>query len=231
MATLFNKKTFTYFNGAVKHKNSKAWFEKNQELYQENVHKPMEAMVAKLAEEFGKDLPKIDILPRKISRPIKRNQDPESGLLRSNSFISLAEKTTSMFESNPGIYFSVGLEPYGNILGIGLYQVSSRQMSLLRNGVTSDYSAFHKIITSKKLKSRLGGLSGETYKRFPKGYSEEQEGAEYLWHKQFFLSRELTQAQIFSQNFESEILKDIEVAIPFLQWTRKTVGTYKKSIR
>ena len=39
------------------------------------------------------------------------------------------------------------------------------------------------------------GLSGERYQRFPRGFDEGGPGSEYLWHKQYFLSRQLSRKE------------------------------------
>jgi len=224
---LFSKKTYAYFEAARKNRKNREWFQKHKAEYEEFVHEPFLHLTERLKSEFSEDLQKIDFGPRKISRPVRRNPDEDGGLLRSNAFTYFCEKNSSQFEWNPGTYISIGSKMDENVLGMGMYMVSSRQMSLLRQALVSDFENIDQILSSKKLKSRWGSLSGELYTRFPRGYDENGEAAKYLRHKQFFLGQDLTQKRVLNKNFADEIVKDIEGALPFLKWIRKSVGTYQ----
>ena len=228
MGTKFPAETFRYFKLAAKNRQKKEWFEKNRELYESAVREPFALIVTRLHEEFGADLPKIEIAPKKIVKPLRRNYDVETGVVRSTSSIFLSEKPTSRFEWNPGIYIAIGNEPDDNAIGLGLYMISSRQMSRLRDGLVNDFDQIHSILSHKKFKARWGGLSGDLYKRFPKGFDEDSEAASYLSHKQFYVSDELKKTSVLSSKFADSVVKSVEVSIPFLTWIRETVGTYRR---
>ena len=187
----FSPNAFEYFDIAHRQKKNKAWLEKHLDEYEEFVSKPFVALVELLHQEFSGDLPKIDFLKRRISRPLRRNRDADGGIVRTQATAYFAEKTTSQFEWNPGIYFSLGAKADDNIFALGLYMVSSRQMSRLREGLVNDFDTIEGVLGAKKLVSRWGGLSGEMYKRFPKGFDESLPTAKLLKHKQFFLSQSL----------------------------------------
>lgn len=227
MSTTFSKKSFDYFDRAKRNSKNKEWFLKHQPDFKENVFEPFAHLTERLNEEFSKELPQIPFLPRKISRPLRRNPDEKGGIIRSSAYTYFSEKPTSQFEWNPGIYVSIGTKSDDNVLGLGLYMVSSRQMSLLRQALVDDFDEIDRILSSKKLKARWGRLSGELYKRFPKGFDESSEAAKYLRHKQFFLSQELTPKRVMQKNFAETLVADVECALPFLIWIRKTVGVYR----
>lgn len=227
----FSSKTFTYFDSAIKNKKKIDWLEKHKSDYNEFVKAPFENLTQQLKENFSNEVPRIDFLPRKISRPLRRNPDADGAFVRTHVMAFFSEKATSQFEWNPGIYISIGSVPNDNVVGLGLYMVSSRQMSLLRHALVDDYAEIDSILTNKKLKKSWGNLQGEIYKRFPKGFDENSEAAKYLKHKQFFLSQKLTRKQICDPKFCDQVVKDIEIAIPFLQWIRSKVGVYQRNSR
>lgn len=224
----FTKNTFKYFEQAKKNKNSETWFEKNKEFYSSSVKEPMAFLIEQIKSEFGSELKNISCEPSRITKPTARKGRAEDGINKKQSHFTLWEKQTSLFEWNPAIHFQVGLEKDENLLGIGLYMVSSRQLSLLRANIADDYSSIQDILENKKLKKNWGSLQGEKYKRFPKGYSEDSIYADYLWHKQFFLSQHFTRTQVMSPDFSKHILKSLATSMDFFTWVRKTVGTYKK---
>lgn len=224
----FSSQTFDYLKAAQKNKKNKAWFEKHRSEYDKSVKAPFEELIDRLQKEFSKDLPRIDFNPRKIARPVRRNPDEDGGIIRTEASAFFSERPTSQFEWNPGIYLSISSKPAESVFGLGLYMVSSRQMSLLRNGIVQDFDLIDEVLSEKKFKKTWGELRGDVYKRFPKGFDENSEPAKYLRHKQFFLAQDLTQKTICQKNFFDKVVSDVEVSLPFLKWVRKTVGVYNK---
>ena len=225
----FTKDTFKYFELAKKNKNNKAWFEKNKALYETSVKLPVGALLLEIGKKYQKELPRITVSPDKITRPLRpKNRADENGFVKANTHFSLAEKKTSLFEWNPGIYFQVGIDEDDCFFGLGLYMVSSRQTSLLRNALVEDFDTIDEIMSSRRLKKVWGGLKGDIYKRFPKGYSPDSPSAKYLKHKQFYFGRSFTRSQVLGPKFSAQLVKDLGVALPFFSWIRSTVGTYKK---
>ena len=233
MSELFTKESFLYFDQAKRNKKSQKWFDANKDRYQEFVRAPFSHLIKRVQTELASELPRINIDPKKISQPCFRaNRIPEDGtLIKPQSTVYLCEKPTSMFEWNPGIYFSIGQAEEDCLVGLGLYMVSGRQMSRLRDGLEKDFEEVDSILSSSKFKSKWGGLRGEKYKRFPKGFDETSPAAKYLWHRQFFLGQDLTRSQICSKKFAETLCKDLKVAVPLLQWIRKSVGVYQGKTR
>tara|TARA_B110001454_G_C12723232_1_gene436014 strand:- start:19694 stop:20377 length:684 start_codon:yes stop_codon:yes gene_type:complete len=225
----FTKATFKYFDMARKNSNSREWFDKNKGLYEEAVKKPLQALLIELNKKYQRQLPRIQIGPDKISRPLRpKNRAEDGGLVKNNVHFSLAEKRTSLFEWNPGIYFQMGADKDDNFFGLGLYMTSSRQTSLLRNALVEDFDRIDEILSDRRLKKTWGGLKGDVYKRFPKGFNPDSEAAKYLKYKQFYLGKNYTRAEIISPKFASQLMKDLGVALDFFAWIRGTVGTYSR---
>ncbi len=225
----FKKDIFKYFDLAKKNRHNKIWFEKNKALYEAAVKEPVSVLLTEISKKYQMKLPRIPVGPDKITRPLRpKNRADENGFVKSHTHFSLAEKKTSLFEWNPGVYFQVGADDDDNFFGLGLYMVSSRQTSLMRNALIEDYSRIDEILSNRKLKKTWGGLKGETYKRFPKGYDPESESAKYLKYKQFYFGQSFTRKEVLDPKFLSKIVKDLDTALPFFAWIRDTVGTYSK---
>ncbi len=225
----FTKNTYKYFDSAKKNKNNRDWFDKHKSLYENDVKAPLQALLLEINKKYQKQLPRIEISPDKITRPLRpKNRADDGGLIKTHTHISLAEKRTSLFEWNPGIYFQLGAGADENFFGLGLYMTSSRQVSLLRNALVEDFDRINQILTDKKLKKAWGGLKGDTYKRFPKGFNPESESAKYLKHKQFYLGRSYSRKEVLNPKFGPQLVKDLGTAIEFFNWVRGAVGTYRK---
>lgn len=224
----FSAKTFKYFELARKNKNKKEWFEKNKDLYLENVREPFGDLILQIKKEMGKDLPRIIVDPQSITRPVRpKNRAVEAGgFLKDHSHVTIWEKKTSLFEWNPGIHIQFGAGKEDNFVGLGLYMVSSRQLSLLRQKLVDDFEEIDSLLNDSKLKKRWGGILGDKYKRFPKGFNAEDPRTTYLWNKQFYLGQTLTRKQVLDPKFSRQVVKDLKLAMPFFSWVREAVGVY-----
>lgn len=225
----FTNATFKYFDLAKKNPNNREWFEKNKGLYEDAVKKPLQSLLIEINKKYQRQLPRIEISPDKVTRPLRpKNRAEEDGLVKNHVHFSLAEKRTSLFEWNPGIYFQIGADKDENFFGLGLYMTSSRQISLLRNALVEDFDRIDTILSDRKLKKTWVGLKGDVYKRFPKGFDPNCEAAKYLKYKQFYLGRSYTRKEVTSSKFASQLIKDLGVAMDFFTWIRSAVGTYRK---
>jgi|GEM_PF-464781 len=229
MKSLFTRKTFQYFDLAKKNKKKKEWFTKNKALYEVAVKEPYSILLHEIDHRISRELPLIDISPRKISRPLRpKNKAETMGYVKAGSMFFLSEKQTSIFEWNPGLYLHLGDEKDDNVIGMGLYGPSSRQIKRLRAALARDYKTVDKILADKKLKKYWGGLAEEKYVRFPKDYSVDEAGAKYIWYKQFFLRQQFTRKQVLEKGFADHVLKSFEAGLPLFAWIRKSIGVYNR---
>ncbi len=229
MKPLFTRKTFQYFDLAKKNKKKKEWFTKNKDLYESAVKAPFAEVIREIDFRYSEKLPHIALTPRKISRPLRpENKAQELGWVKAGCMFFLSEKQTSIFEWNPGLYLHLGDEKDDNVMGMGLYGPSSRQIKRLRAALVRDYATVDKILKDPKLKKYWGGLADEKYKRFPKDYSEQDPAAKYLWYKQFFLRRQFTRKEVTSKDFANTVLRSFEAGLPLFAWIREAIGVYDR---
>lgn len=158
--TRFSNKMYSYFQQAKRHRKDRAWFEEHKPTYLAHVREPFAHIVSVLDREFGPELPRIWFHPKKITQPIYRvNRIPEDGsVLKIHAHASFAERPTSRFEWNPGLYFSFGLAEDENVMGVGLYMTSSRQISLLRDALANAPDESLSILEDRRLTKRWGKL-------------------------------------------------------------------------
>ncbi len=225
----FTTSTFKYFTAAKKHKNNKDWFLKNKAQYDETVKAPFENLILDIQKKLQIELPDLRIDPKLITRPTRPAHKAEAGLIKNFSYATITEKRSSLFEWNPGIHIQFGGEKDDNFIGCGLYMVSGRQISLLRNAIVEDFDTINDILKSKKFKNVWGELRGDMYVRPPKGFSTEQNYSKLLMHKQFYVHRNYTLTEIKSKKFSMMVVNDLKLILPFFKWVRSAVGTYTKT--
>jgi uncharacterized protein (DUF2461 family) len=232
MNSLFTRKTFQYFVEAKKKRKQKDFLAKNQELYLESVKEPFQLLLSDMSHRFSHKLPGVIISPRKLCRPLRAKDKAEvQGYTRASANFFLSEKTTSMFEWNPGLYMQLGDEKEDNVIGMGLYGPSSRQIKRLRKAFLQDFRTVDKLLANRALRKYWGEPAAEKYVRFPKDYSLDDPGAKYLWYKQFFLRHQFTRKEATSKEFANTVMKSFEAGIPLFQWIRAAVGVYDRRVQ
>ena len=230
-APKFSEQTFRYFDLAKKNKAKKEWFEKNKAMYEDHVKAPLSHYIQLLKHELGSDLKRILIDPKKITRPLRpSNKAQDLGWIKDHTHVTLWENKTSIYEWNPAIHFQLGTKPDDNLMGVGLYMISSRQIYRLRAAAFEDYVNLDEIVEDPKFRSRWGQDFGERYKRFPKGYELDHPAAKYIWYKQFYVGQNFTRKQVISPGFIPRAVEDLKLALPFFNWVRTAVGTYQRKL-
>lgn len=233
MKSLFHRRTFRYFVDAKKNftkgKNDRRWYTEHLDEYESYVKEPFSVLLHELAHRLGPRLGGIDIHPRKLSRPLRpKGKAEERGLVRASANFFLSEKQTSMFEWNPGLYMQLGDEKIDNVIGMGLYGPSSRQIKRLRAAFVEDYRTVDRLLADRKLKKYWGAPAPEKYVRFPKDYSPDSPAAKYLWYKQFYLRREFTRQEVLAPGFAETVLRAFDAGVPFFTWIRDAIGVYDR---
>ena len=229
MPTNFSKSTYAYFAAAKKNTNNKDWFLKNKPLYDENVKIPFEHLISEIRKKLQTKLPDLRIDSKLITRPTRPANKAQSGIVKNFSYATITEKRTSLFEWNPGIHIQFGHEKDENFIGCGLYMVSGRQISLLRNAIAQDFDTISDLLKSKKFKNVWGELRGDMYVRPPKGFPVDAPYSKLLMHKQFYVHRDYKMSEITSKKFAALVVSDLKLILPFFDWVRSSVGTYTRS--
>lgn len=224
----FTQKTFHYFKEAGRDGTSRAWFEDNRNRYEEVVRQPFSILLQKLDARIGLEVPGIAISPRKITRPLRQaiRNPKKRNLVKDFSRAQMSERNLSRFEWNPCIYIQVGDLRTDNFIGLGCYMTSSRQMYLLRHKLDEMPEELDSILLNRRFKKTWGGLAGDRYVRFPRGFDESGRGAKYLWHRNFYVRQAFTKKEVMSADWFDHVVESFAVGVPFIQWLRDTVGTY-----
>jgi uncharacterized protein (TIGR02453 family) len=227
--SLFTRKTFQYYDEAKRNNRNAKWFPKNKENFEASVRAPFLALLEELNFRIGHRVPSIPMGPRKISRPLRAGKRAaKNGLVRASTYFYLAVPSTSRFESNPGLFMQLGDEKEDNVIGVGLYMPSSRQIRRLRAALQEDHASIRRILADRKLKKYWGELAEEKYKRFPKDLNPEHPAADLLMYKQFHFTRHFTRKEVTAKDFPDTVMRAFEAALPFLGWLRENIGVYDR---
>lgn len=224
----FTLNTFKYLDLAERNLRNPDWFAQNQQMYLDNVKAPMSFMIDLMDLRLGDYVSGMRFSHRSIANPkVPQNKQLDQGFVKDYSRFYLSDKTASLYEMSPGIFFQLGSKVRGSHSGAGLYEVSSRQMKAYRQAIFHDYEKVRRLLLSKKFIKSWGVIRGETYKRFPKDYSPNHPSAEFMWLKQFYFNKPLLRQSVIKKNFINDFVSDLENGIEVFQWIRETVKAHE----
>jgi uncharacterized protein (TIGR02453 family) len=155
--------------------NTKSFWEKHRQVYEESVKAPMVALCDALAKEFGDAKifrPYRDVRFAKDKTPYKTHQ---------GAFVRVADAT--------GWYVEVS--PRGVRTGGGFYHAEAPRLAALRQAIAHDRTGPELAKLLRKLERAGFSIDGEVLKTTPRGYDKEHPRIELLRHKSIFAAREL----------------------------------------
>ncbi|MEV0996357.1 DUF2461 domain-containing protein [Nonomuraea sp. NPDC050202] len=165
----FPDEAFLFYEG-LEADNSKTYFGRHKQLYEEAVRAPMLALTDELAAEFG---------PAHLFRPyrdVRFSKDKAPYKTHQGAFV----------EAMPAIGLYVEISAAGLFVAGGVYSTASDQVARYRAAVDEDLSG-------KPLESITGALAAQGYellgdrlKTRPRGFDENHPRIELLRHRSLF---------------------------------------------
>jgi uncharacterized protein (TIGR02453 family) len=149
--------------------NSKAYFESHRRQYEEEVKRPMVALLADLEPEFG--------LAR-LSRP---NRDIRFSADKS------PYKTNIYADARGGGY--VALDAGGFVAGGGRYMIDAPQLARFRDAIAADGSGGELAGIVNGLREKAYELGGQELKRVPPPHPQDHPRRDLLRHKRLIYWR------------------------------------------
>ena len=101
------------------------------------------------------------------------------------------------------------------------------ELNKVRQEIDYNFSAFKKIIGSKKFKSIYGDLSRNAeyvLTRVPKGYESDNPAADYLKMKSFVSLVNFNDADLTSKNLLKKVLAAFEALQPLLEFLNEAIS-------
>src|SRR2546425_10718212 len=99
------KPALQFFHG-LKRDNSKAFFEAHRQVYEEQVRRPMEALLAELEQDLGPDL---EVKIFRLNRDLRFSSDKRPYKEHLGAYLSSARATGVYLQvSNDGLYVAIG---------------------------------------------------------------------------------------------------------------------------
>lgn len=194
------------FFAGLEEDNSKSYWQAHKEIYTESVLKPMEALLAELAPEFGGG---------KIFRPYRDVRF---------SADKTPYKTAIGATLHHGGYVQFSAD--GGGAGGGMYHLSPDQLERYRLAVAEDLTGEELTrLVAELTQAGIGVSSREVVKTAPRGYPKDHPRIEFLRYKGLITWQEWPAAAwLDSPRAKDQVVAFLRASGPLQEWLGKHVG-------
>jgi len=219
----FSKQTINFLKD-LKKNNSKEWFEKNREIFTNNVMLESQLFVVEMGMRLQKIAPEIVAIPKtdksifRIYRDVRFSKDKSP--YKTHLGILFWEGPFKKME-NSGFYFHI--EPSKLFLGVGMHMIPKKLMQNYRESVVHpEYGKSLAQAIKKVTKNESYKLGWKQYKRTPRGFDDNHPNAEYLLFGGIgFQYEEPLPEIIFSKEIVDYVYEKFKDMSPIHTWLRE----------
>ncbi len=222
----FSEETFTFLHGLKKH-NNKEWFEAHRDDYERYLREPSKALAYTMGAYFCEN-----------KMPVTGNA--KTSLFRINRDIRFS-KDKSPYKTHVGLSFPLegskkeewcgyylGFEPEKSGKGVsvfaggGIYMPMAPHLKRIRAMIAARHNELEKILNQPGFKKIYpNGLTGESLKRIPHGYSEDDPAAKYLKMKGFLFGCDLKDSDLLNESLPERLGGKFKAALPLIEFLGK----------
>ena len=219
MATL-SKSTFDFLLD-LKENNNRPWFEEHKHRYKA-AHEDVIAFADELLEEMRKHDNLETVSGKKslfrIYRDVRFSKDKSPYKTHFSGYFTRATKLL-----RGGYYFH--FEPGRCMVGGGFWNPNKEDLKRIRDEFAQDASEIRQIIADPVFVKTFGELKGDGVKTAPKGFDKTHPDIDLIRMKQFIVSANFTDKEVFSGNYASKIVDTFNAMRPFFDYMSEVLTT------
>jgi uncharacterized protein (TIGR02453 family) len=227
------KKTFPGFSREglkflrdLKKNNDREWFTPRKATFEDHLRLPMIELITAVQGEMAGFAPHYGTDPAKCMYRIYRDTRFAKDKTPYKTHVG-ALIWRNGTEKNDAAAYYFAVSPEAVEIGAGLYTCEPDALRAVREHIAADTSAFRATFESRKVKTLMGELYGESTTRVPKGFDPAHPGAELLKRKRYFLYKELEPALAMSSKIVKEIVTRFEAMAPFVEFLNRPLLAQK----
>jgi len=207
------------FLRGLKRNNDRTWFEARRDIFEQEIKKPMLAIVGEINEALLSFAPEHVRPPQKalmrIYRDIRFSKDKRPYKIHAAAWWSRAglEKT-----SGAGFYFDVSSTEI--TIAAGCYMPERDQLLAIRRHLSAAgaarHTAFRRLLASPRLSKLMQPIDGQPLTRAPKGFLPDDPALDLILHRQWGVSSILPAEHSTRPTLVGEIVHRFPLAAPLV---------------
>ncbi|EDP95860.1 DUF2461 domain-containing protein [Kordia algicida OT-1] len=211
------RETFSFLT-RLSENNNREWFTENKKEFKE-----IEREVKQFYNQLGEYLNKHDQIDKvkvfRIYRDVRfsKNKTPYKTHF-GGSFYRVKPKLRG------GYYLHI--QPNNeSFLAAGFWDPNKEDLLRIRKEFEMDDTEIRNIINKKSFKDIWGAFEGDEVKTAPKGFSRDHAAIDLIKKKQFIFTKKLTDKQVTSSNFMTEVDAHFQAIRPFFNYMSEVLTT------
>lgn len=221
----FPKDLVNFYEDLVQN-NDRPWFNKNKQRYKDSVVYPMCDFIAAIAPHLDAIAPFYIADPRptggsmfRIYRDVRFAKDKKP--YKEHAACQFRHQAGKDAHA-PGFYIHIELSKVQ--FGGGVWMPPSPKLKMIRDYIDENQDKWLEVTNDPVFKSTFGPILGDALKRAPKGFEVDHPLIDALKKKSFFIMKEVPIKNILSKNFQADVEKTFETAVPFMRFLTNSVG-------
>lgn len=223
----FTPKVFEFLR-ELEANNEKAWWEDNKDRYIETIREPALEFIADFGERIEKISPHFEADAKTVGGSLMRPYrdmrfTSDRTPYKTNVGIQFRHEAGKDVHA-PGFYLHI--EPKACFAGVGLWRPEAKVARQIRQGINDDPAAWKQAVKGKAFSDAwsLSQDDEDRLRRTPKDLDPDHPYVDDLRMKSFTAGSRLTQAQVTSSSFDSELAAMYKKAGPFTAFLCDAIG-------
>ena len=228
--TSFSPKAFTFLRG-LKKNNRKDWFEAHRTQYEQELKRPLAALIEEMDVQLATIAPEIIGSPKKsafrIHRDVRFSKDKSPYKTHVACWFFHRDIGTRMQSEavHGGAGFYLHLTPGECFCGGGIWMPPRPALLKIRESLVDDTEGWDAIVRDRGFRKRFGDLDTEgMLTRVPRGYAPDHPAADWLRYQSFTAGTPLTDEQVTSPKLPALLAKHYAAMTPFVRWLNEALG-------
>ena len=227
--TGFRPAALTFLRSLARN-NRKEWFEENRERYENEIKRPLMALIEEVDVRLASFAPEI-IGSRKslfrIHRDVRFSKDKSPYKTHAACWFYHRDAGRAVGENaahgGAGFYFHFA--PGEVFTGGGVWMPPRPVLVRIRSAIAEAPEVFSDIVSAPAFKRRFGKLEQEhMLQRMPRGFAPDHPAGDWLRYQSFTAGHALTEAQLGSRKLIDILARDYELMLPLVRWINGVSG-------
>ncbi len=213
----FSPEAMQFFRGLARH-NNREWFQPRKPVFEEQVKKPMYALVDVVNLAMKRFAPDYVTDPAKAVYRFYRDTrfSKDKTPYKDHIAASFRHRQLAGEGGGAGFYFAVSHKDVA--IGGGIYMPAPETLLAVRTHMATFHREFATLLKARAVKRLLGELQGEQLSRVSKGFCSDHPAAGLLRHKQFLLYVELPPDIATTPDLYEAVVSRFKAMTPFIEF-------------
>ncbi len=218
------------FMRSLARNNRKEWFEANRERYEEEIKRPLLALIEEVDVRLATLAPEIVGSKKslfRIHRDVRFSLDKRPYKTHAACWFYHRDAGRAVGENaahgGAGFYFHFA--PGEVFTGGGVWMPPRPVLLRIRDAIAEAPEVFSDMVNSRAFTQRFGGLEQEhMLKRMPRGYAPDHPAGDWLRYQSFTAGHALIESDLGSRKLIDLMVKDFEMMLPLVRWINSVSG-------